>query len=669
MNPLPPIADVLDRLNFQAPFSLTAEMEGLFSRLEKARNLSERLDWFEAAAVWLRRPGETALPVDASVPSTSPAARLWLLSGILHRSPDHLQLVTRSLDEVLKTGSCLNLFCETGLPYGQRFSTELVRRLSASFLPNPPAEQDLAERLSRIFSGPESVRWLEDLPLELLNGFARTLISGISAPAREHLHSAMTDAILILAARCSSLGLAREFRDQPGWPGAAMSPFLRLQAAAAGPSEDLPVLVAECRNALTSLNASLDKSGVSVDLVFRIELAGDQLGRIETLALLLKNESGVDTVVEFFTALARAAADDRSVLGLFRRNLHQLSRKIVRSAGHTGEHYITSTRNEYFVMWKSAAGGGLLTTVTTAIKYILTSFSNPLFIEGLLTSLNYATSFLALQFTGMTLATKQTSVTAAALAGAISERSGEYSLRPLARMIANIVRSQIAAAASNIIFVALGAYAFNLAVLLATGVPFLSPEKALYVLKSFDPLETGTVFYAAFTGVILWASSIAGGWFENWMIFRRMPEALALSPRLRKVFGTSGAQKFAGFLDRNASGIAGNVSLGFMLGMIPVLGRFFGLPLEIRHVTLSSGAIVFAAAALPWTWTPELLWAAMGVAAIGLMNFAVSFSLALFVALRATGVVRHEFRSVLRAVGDEWRTDPRSFLLPPERQT
>jgi site-specific recombinase len=39
-----------------------------------------------------------------------------------------------------------------------------------------------------------------------------------------------------------------------------------------------------------------------------------------------------------------------------------------------------------------------------------------------------------------------------------------------------------------------------------------------------------------------------------------------------------------------------SISLGFMLGMTPELGRILGLPLDVRHVTLNTGIMSLGAA-------------------------------------------------------------------------
>ena len=80
---------------------------------------------------------------------------------------------------------------------------------------------------------------------------------------------------------------------------------------------------------------------------------------------------------------ARPRQSDRSLRALVYTNLHLLARKLVERAGQTGEHYITTTRREYWQMLASAAGGGVLTLGTAAAKLQISTLHLPLFIEGL----------------------------------------------------------------------------------------------------------------------------------------------------------------------------------------------------------------------------------------------------------------------------------------------
>ena len=100
-----------------------------------------------------------------------------------------------------------------------------------------------------------------------------------------------------------------------------------------------------------------------------------------------------------------------------------------------------------------------------------------------------------------------------------------------------------------------------------------------------------SVLFAAFTGVLLFASSLIAGGAENWFVLRNIDSVIRYNPRITRVLGTTRADRWARFLRKNISGLASNISLGFMLGLVPAFAAFFGLGLEVRHVTLSTGQI------------------------------------------------------------------------------
>src|SRR6185503_9029508 len=315
------------------------------------------------------------------------------------------------------------------------------------------------------------------------------------------------------------------------------------------------------------------------------------------------------------------------------------------------EHYITSTFGEYMKMIVSAGGGGVLTAGTTALKFVVGWARFAPFVEGMLSAANYAASFLLMQICGFTLATKQPSMTAAALAGTLRETAGHPDLSALVEMIARITRSQLAAAIGNVGLVIPSAFFFDRFWQSVHGRPFLDDATARYVIHSLHPTESGTIFFAALTGVFLWCSSIAAGWLENWAVYRRLPEAIA-EHRMGRIVGRRTMQWLSRFYLRNIAGVGGNTSLGLLLGMTPVMGKFFGLPLDVRHVTLSTGALTLSLAALgPAALSTEAFWAAaLGIVIIGILNFGVSFVLALAVALRARQVDRSDRFRLLRSV-------------------
>jgi len=197
------------------------------------------------------------------------------------------------------------------------------------------------------------------------------------------------------------------------------------------------------------------------------------------------------------------------------------------------------------------------------------------------------------------------------------------------------------------------------------GRPLVSEAEAQYVLHSITLLGP-TAFFAAFTGVLLFASSIAAGWVENWFVYHRIESALAYNPGIVARLGAPRALRWSAWWRANISGVAANVTLGLMLGVAPVLLAFIGLHIEVRHVTLSSGQLAAAASTLGWDTLrePAFWWCTAGLVVTGLLNLGVSFWLALKVALRSRRVTVNDRRRLYGGVWRRLRSAPRSFLLP-----
>jgi site-specific recombinase len=283
-------------------------------------------------------------------------------------------------------------------------------------------------------------------------------------------------------------------------------------------------------------------------------------------------------------------------------------------------------------------------------------------------SLNYALSFCLIQFTHGTLATKQPAMTAAAMAGKLKHARHRGRLREFVDEVAHLTRSQVAAIFGNLAVVAPAALVVGMLWEFAGGATVPAPAKAEATVQSLSIIGA-TPVYAAFTGVLLWVSAVLSGWVENWATFRRLPEAIAQQPRLVYAFGAERMEQVAGWFEQNVAGLGGNLALGVLLGMVPVAAAFFGLPLDVRHVTLSTGSLALAVHTLgPAIMLSGSFWLAVaGIAAIGVLNLGVSFSLALWVAIRSTGARELSRRRVYRVVTARFLSTPRDFLLPPRR--
>jgi site-specific recombinase len=238
-------------------------------------------------------------------------------------------------------------------------------------------------------------------------------------------------------------------------------------------------------------------------------------------------------------------------------------------------------------------------------------------------------------------------------------------IEQLVEEIVCLVRSQIASIAGNLALAAPSMLLLHIVVLWLTGSEIMPPEKAVKALHSISILGP-SVIYAAFTGVLLWASSLVAAWAGNWFACNHIGNALEMDRRLIRVLGTTRAARFARFWTRNIGGLCGNISFGFMLGIIPEVARFVGIPLDIRHVTLSACFLTASVATLGLDVlvTKAFVLAVLGVAGVGLMNLTVSFSLAMFVATRACGIQSPERHAIYAAVARRVMRRPAGFLFP-----
>ncbi len=699
------------------------------ARIDSQGDLFEREEAMVGLADWVRRGGEVPSMPGAEALERPQTQRLRVLVEALAQFPFFRARVSASMQKLLRELTANEFFGKLGIPGDRGLMSETIDRLSKRFMPQPIDEQDITQLLVRFFPRRSDTKWIAGLPPELVMRFVRLVknpalpdqppsdggrISFLPGGGRGHLplgampslheiptsslppssltfsvfaplRASILEAILLLALRVSAAGLSDEIRARSNQKTLSASPFFRLPRSIdqllATPRHDqseitvwateCSALVDECRKAMATVFIKLEETGVSVDVVYRLELIEKSLQRIEALVEILLATDPLEHTLKA-TLLLVTLLDERrrhvSLTDIGRSTTRLLARKIIERAGTTGEHYITSTPGEFVKMFFSAGGGGILTAGTCALKFIVSWLHRPGLQDGLLASCNYAGSFMLMQLLGFTLATKQPSMTAAALAGALKEDNPDHEV--VVTTIARLFRSQLAAAAGNVSMVIPASIGVDMAWMRThNNQHMLTPEYAHKTLKSLSATQSGTIGFAAITGVILWASSLGAGWLENWAVYRRVPEAIA-EHRLRRILGQRFMSWVSRVFARNIAGVGGNFTIGFLLGMVPVLASFAGLPIEVRHVTLSTGSIAFAVQALgPETlYTQELKEAAVGVACILTLNLLVSFALAFGVALRAREVKMSEALRLFGAVIVGFFKSPIRFFLPIEKK-
>ena len=637
--------------------------------------VADRIDGFIHLLEWVQEGGDPA-----SDPFARGADRLSVLIDTVESDPDLRASFQRAMGSIVSDTTGENLFGETGVPHRRGFLGELVERVLGYILPSPRDDHELGRLLRRVFNRERDIQAFLALPQDRFARLAALLIPHDHPEYSASIAASFADGFRLLASRVQAEGLGEDLRARSPRQAVADSPFLRLFRATdavldrwqTGGDVGTAAAVwrsvrAACRAQMNEVRRHLEAEGVSVDIVFGLEVIDRCLYRMSLMLEVIEAPPGpvrTDALHRLVGRLIVASHEDRSVGHLIAWNLRLLGRKIVDRAGETGEHYIAYSPEEYRRIWRAAAGGGFLTVLTAAIKVSVAGVGLALFQEGLLAGVNYAISFLLLQAFDLMLATKQPAMTGATLAAIFRERQGADRLDEIVDFTARICHSQLAAATANVGCVAAGSIAFEAAWRFLFGQPFLDPEHALAIQHSFNPLTSGTIFYAALTGVILWLASLVGGWFDNWSAVHRLPLAIREHP-LGRYVGQERLAKLSAIWARNAAGIGTSVSLGLMLGLTPALGHFFGLPLDVRHVTLSAGQLALATAALSADglnlW---LAYAAAGVACMFVLNLGVSFLLAFFNAARAYGLPAADLADLTQRLTRRALTRPAEFILP-----
>lgn len=565
------------------------------------------------------------------------------------------------------------------------FLSELGHRLRRKLLPGTPETTDLADLFALLLPSSFDRRWLLALDTATLDD-AKTLLfsDALSAPAvSSRWSTVLLDGLTFCIGQIVATGFASEIRMRMDTTARHTRPYhalpplleeLRRAVQTCGPRSEEALAASDalrqqldaCRQAAYTVYGHLEEHGVSVGIVFRLRQLRERIVRARQLMDCLQSTRPGRATAALLADLAQVGQENRSIRALVASSSHLTAAKVAERSAESGEHYITRDQAGYRGMLGKAAGGGALLGLTTWVKFLLYPLGLSAFWLGFAAGLNYAVSFVVIQMLHWTVATKQPAVTAPAMVARLRDIRQPGALKDFVDEVANLFRSQIAAILGNVGLVMPVVALISSGLYLVNGAHMIDAGQARQVLHSTDVLGPSALF-AAFTGVLLFASSIVAGWVENWFVFHKLDSALAYNPRFTRWLGAHRAARWAGYMRSNVSGLAANISLGFMLGLSPAFAAFFGLGLDIRHVTLAAGQVTAAAMALgPEVLNDPVFWRAVaGVAVIGPINLTVSFYLAFRLALRARGISGVNRQRISTGIRQRLRRAPLSFVLPP----
>ena len=607
--------------------------------------------------------------------TSNPNANLAQLIEEIKLAPHLREELTRTLEEFLLTRDYVTALTETGLVLQSGAFSEIYKRLEYKLLPKPVESTDILSFLSRVFDAQSDVAWLEKIDRVRFGEFLRLIL-----PPRQRLIEGLAPqffmSLEILSLRLAGLGydpvVTHRLKSRREFQHAFMDVTRNVHALLDGKGEaaipQIREALARCSNAVVWTRSRRKEEGVSLALTYHLMKIQQVSRRMELLIELIEailgewqDRPSLDLFFEIIFAEIQRF-DLRRFLGA---NVELLAFQITEHTGKTGEHYITRNRSEWNAMFTSAAIGGAVVGLLAVLKIILSHLHLPPGPEAFAYGLLYAVGFLVINLIGGTLATKQPAMTASTLASSLDGAGNSHqAMQNLSEVIVRTIRSQMVALFGNFVI------AFPMAVVICLpfnllGHPIMSVEKAGSIVESLHPWHSLSFFYAAVAGVGLCLSGLIAGFADNWFVFNHVGSRLKNSVLLGRMVGVHNLDRAIHKIDHNLGFWIGNVTLGFYLGSMGAIGNVFGLPLDVRHITFSSGQFGAAMANLNFHVPMGLIvTVAISIFCMGLINLTVSFSLTLFLAVKSRRIRFGQTPELLRLLAGRFRSHPLEFLFP-----
>lgn len=654
-----------------------------------------------------------------------PAQAVRTLTQLLKGNPEQAWALRRYITTLLETRRHTSLYSDIGILSNDGFVTELKRRITYRFL--PPALNDLylSDALNQVLYLEDDFEWIRLVPnadwMELFDVIANAPPPQDATPDRARYVTLMglLDAIRTLSCRICALGLeprlVHSYSDIENFD----SPFLMqnievnayldeyaryLDGKIEQPeaARHLLVMLDQCEEVVLKIRRGALSTGTSVALTYLLVALQQSIDRLHKL-LYLVDVSGelpsapsvnlealasrAASAANAVSAAAPKASDRRlaaialaeelieahntkyQLRGMLNDNVHLLARNITENASRTGEHYIAENRRGLRQMFASASGAGFIVGFMAMFKIMLGYLRTAPLVEAFLFSMNYSLGFILIHVLHFTVATKQPAMTAQRIAASLhsADNGRGLDVDSMAELVNKVFRTQIVAVLGNVVLAFPVAWAIAVGYQAINGNHMVSAVKAHHLLHDIDPIHGPTLFYAAIAGVWLFVAGLISGYYDNKALYTRMGQRVRQLRRLRRLLGEERLGRLANYIEDNLGGLAGNFFFGFMLGMTGFVGFLLGLPLDIRHVTFSTANFATALVALDYTLSPQAIGNAIaGVALIGAVNLIVSFSLALWVALRARKIQFKRGILLVRAMGRRLLASPIDFFLGPK---
>lgn len=620
--------------------------------------------------------------------------KLQELIDILRKHPEYGDGLASFVLKMIIEYRQIALYTDTGIMSDQGFFSSLRRLIGHRMLPLLPQMDSVVELVGYLFDNPKDERWLANVEQQKWDELVTLL-----KVQDDHLNLVATaknsilNAIIILSYRISGIGLHPDLMD--AYPEIlnysasfvaqnqeavlfvnqyrqaheldTLTDITPEQAVNSGP---LLVMLDQCEEIVTTVRKRIYKTGISIHLTNMMLRLDQSLQRVRILTDLVADDSHKrdNAIIELIRALIQTANRRYSISYLIDNSTKLLSRKVTENASRVGANYISTDKAGYRNMFKKASIGGFFIAFMATTKILAYHLALAPIGRAFINSMIYGLGFVFIYVVHGTVATKQPAMTAAAIASTISEGSGKKShqLTKLSELIVDILRTQFIAIMGNVMMAVPVALLISFAWLQYMGTPMIDSTKAAQLLHDLDPFRSLALPHAAIAGVYLFLSGLIAGYYDNLALYNQIGARICRHWLLKRLLPKSWLLRLGGFVEANLGAIMGNFLFGVFLGSTATIGFILGLPIDIRHIAFASanlahGLFHISAAQMSWSL---ILTSILGVALIGIVNLVVSFSLALFVALRSKEVRFFEWSRLTKLIVGHLLSHPSDFFWP-----
>lgn len=546
----------------------------------------------------------------------------------------------------------VNAFADYGIHSGREFFAEIYSRIKHKLLPPNIPDNELSHFILFLFQKKSDYEWLAVIDVSNWAGLLDLVDTKKLAAHSEKISKQIYNALIILCHRFTTIGIDQYLVSKMPEIDDNNSPFFQLNTQASAfvkkhlddktldlnQEELMGVLntIDRCEQIFLDIQNQKDTMGTSLHLTFLLKRAQQHVDRIRLLLRLFitrQYSSKVTVVSRLVVELVKAEHTKNSVRKFVKENTNLLAYRIVSHTSQKGEHYIGFSKKDNYKLFKSAMGGGLIVVFLVYIKYMIHHLHLSLFFEGFLYGLNYGLGFVLMHLVHFTLATKQPAMTASYIAESIGNGS-KPDVKPW-QVFKQIIWSQFVSLFGNLIIVLPLCFVSAWALKHYFSFSLFDEVESRAQLYSNHPFYSASLIYAAIAGVFLALSGIIIGYIDNKVVYSEIAERIIKHPNFDPHYRLGKRRKLAAFVEKNAGAIIGNMFLGFALGMAGEIGKFIGIPFDIRHVTISSGNFGLAIGNLHMTDLYFIITVFVGILFIGIINIASSFLISFVLACRS----------------------------------